>query len=192
MLWGDGSPTREFLFVDDCVEGLVLAGGALRRRRAGQPRHRRRDLDPRPRRDDRGLDGVRRRDRLGHVDAERPAATIARRLPGRGALRLPRAYRAPRGSRAHGCLVPRARASACGRLRRRRHPPARRRGTGSAPRSTPFSSRPRGSMPGHESCSPGSSRSSGWPSSPSPSPSGTTAGSTTREATRSGTRRAPG
>ena len=25
-LWGDGSPTREFLYVDDCVEGLVLAG----------------------------------------------------------------------------------------------------------------------------------------------------------------------
>jgi len=25
MLWGDGSPTREFLFVDDCVDGLVLA-----------------------------------------------------------------------------------------------------------------------------------------------------------------------
>ena len=25
VLWGDGSPTREFLFVDDCVEGLALA-----------------------------------------------------------------------------------------------------------------------------------------------------------------------
>jgi GDP-L-fucose synthase len=25
ILWGDGSPTREFLFVDDCVEGLLLA-----------------------------------------------------------------------------------------------------------------------------------------------------------------------
>ncbi len=24
-LWGDGSPTREFLFVDDCAEGLLLA-----------------------------------------------------------------------------------------------------------------------------------------------------------------------
>jgi len=24
-LWGDGSPTREFLFVEDCVEGLRLA-----------------------------------------------------------------------------------------------------------------------------------------------------------------------
>jgi GDP-L-fucose synthase len=25
LLWGDGSPTREFLYVDDCAEGLVLA-----------------------------------------------------------------------------------------------------------------------------------------------------------------------
>ena len=25
VLWGDGSPSREYLFVDDCVEGLVLA-----------------------------------------------------------------------------------------------------------------------------------------------------------------------
>ena len=25
VLWGDGTPTREFLFVDDCVEGLALA-----------------------------------------------------------------------------------------------------------------------------------------------------------------------
>jgi GDP-L-fucose synthase len=26
VLWGDGSPTREFLYVDDCVDGIVLAG----------------------------------------------------------------------------------------------------------------------------------------------------------------------
>jgi GDP-L-fucose synthase len=26
VLWGDGTPTREFLYVDDCVEGLALAG----------------------------------------------------------------------------------------------------------------------------------------------------------------------
>ena len=25
MLWGDGSPTREYLYVDDCVDGLVRA-----------------------------------------------------------------------------------------------------------------------------------------------------------------------
>jgi GDP-L-fucose synthase len=26
VLWGDGSPTREFLYVEDCAEGLELAG----------------------------------------------------------------------------------------------------------------------------------------------------------------------
>jgi GDP-L-fucose synthase len=25
VLWGDGSPTREFLYVEDCAEGIVLA-----------------------------------------------------------------------------------------------------------------------------------------------------------------------
>ena len=25
VLWGDGTPTREFLYVDDCVNGLALA-----------------------------------------------------------------------------------------------------------------------------------------------------------------------
>jgi GDP-L-fucose synthase len=26
VLWGDGSPTREFLYVEDCAEGIALAG----------------------------------------------------------------------------------------------------------------------------------------------------------------------
>ena len=40
VLWGDGSPTREFLYVDDCAEGDPARGRALRRRRAGEPRRR--------------------------------------------------------------------------------------------------------------------------------------------------------
>jgi GDP-L-fucose synthase len=28
VLWGDGSPTREFLFVDDCADGLLLAAAS--------------------------------------------------------------------------------------------------------------------------------------------------------------------
>jgi nucleoside-diphosphate-sugar epimerase len=34
MLWGDGSPTREFLFVEDAAEGIVLAG---ERYESGEP-----------------------------------------------------------------------------------------------------------------------------------------------------------
>ena len=35
---GDGTPTREFLYVADCAEGIVLCDRALRRQPAGQPR----------------------------------------------------------------------------------------------------------------------------------------------------------
>ena len=37
VLWGDGSPTREFLYVEDCAADRA-GRRALRRRRAGQPR----------------------------------------------------------------------------------------------------------------------------------------------------------
>jgi len=43
VLWGDGSPTREFLYVDDCAEGLLLAAEAYDAG-AREPRHRRRDV----------------------------------------------------------------------------------------------------------------------------------------------------
>ena len=58
-------------------------GRALRGRRDGQPRHRRGDDDPRARGDDRRPDRLRGRDRLGHVDAERAAAPLARRFSSR-------------------------------------------------------------------------------------------------------------
>ena len=73
-VWGDGSPTREFLYVDDCAEGLVLAA---ERYDGGEPVNLgtgRRDLDPRAGRDDRRRDRLRGRDRVGHVEAERAAA----------------------------------------------------------------------------------------------------------------------
>ena len=47
------SPSREFLYVDDAAEGIVLGRRALRRRRPGQPRRRPRDHDPRAGRADR-------------------------------------------------------------------------------------------------------------------------------------------
>ena len=77
VLWGDGSPTREFLYVDDCAEGILLAAERVRRCRAGEPRHGRGDLDPRSGRADRGADRLRGRHRLGHDEAERPAAAAS-------------------------------------------------------------------------------------------------------------------
>ena len=37
-VWGTGSASREFLYVDDAADGIVLGRRALRRRGAGQPR----------------------------------------------------------------------------------------------------------------------------------------------------------
>ena len=45
--WGDGSPTREFLYVDDAANGDPARGRALQRQRADQPRQRPRDQHPR-------------------------------------------------------------------------------------------------------------------------------------------------
>ncbi len=53
VLWGDGSPTREFLYVDDAAEGNRPRGAPLRPARARQPRHGRGGLDQAPRRADR-------------------------------------------------------------------------------------------------------------------------------------------
>ena len=37
VLWGDGSPTREFLYVEDAAEGILLAAERYQRPRASQP-----------------------------------------------------------------------------------------------------------------------------------------------------------
>ena len=167
MLWGDGTPTREFLYVDDCVEGLLLAGERVRRRRSGQPRHRRRDLDPRSRRNGRRASPA----STGEIvwDTSMPNGQPRRSLDASRAEEL-FGFRAPtalREGRARTVAVSRARASACRRLDAARHPPPGR-VTVSAPGSTRSSPRPRGSTPARASCSPGSSRSSGWPRSRSP------------------------
>ena len=78
VLWGDGSPTREFLYVDDCAEGLLLASARYDSSEPANLGTGRRDFDPRARRDDRRAHRLRRRDRLGYVDAERTAAPPAR------------------------------------------------------------------------------------------------------------------
>ena len=107
VLWGDGSPTREFLYVDDCVEGLVLAAerydgadpvnlGAAREISI-------RDLAELDRRRDR----VRGRDRRGTTrsrTASRAGASTP--TPRARALRVRGDDPAARGDRAHRRVVP--------------------------------------------------------------------------------------
>ena len=50
-VWGTGSASREFLYVDDAAEGIVLGSRALRRCGARQSRRRPGDHDPRTGRD---------------------------------------------------------------------------------------------------------------------------------------------
>ena len=79
-LWGDGTPTREYLYVDDCVDGLRLAA---ERYDGPEPVNLGTGVETSIRETAEIVaDGgrVQRRDPLGHVDAERPAAALARFL----------------------------------------------------------------------------------------------------------------
>jgi GDP-L-fucose synthase len=85
-VWGDGSPSREFLHARDAARGIVLA--AERRRRAREPRHGPGDHDPRARHDARRGDRLPWRNRLECLAAERSAAARARDRSRSDALRL--------------------------------------------------------------------------------------------------------
>ena len=63
------------------------------------------DLDPRARRADRRAHRLRRRDRLGHDEAERAAAPAPRRLSRAGSASGSGAHAAPRRARAHDRVV---------------------------------------------------------------------------------------
>ena len=108
-LWGDGSPTREFLYVDDCVEGLTRAAehydneAPVNLGTGEEISIRERSRRPHPRRN-----RLRRRGHVGRVAAERPAEAQARHDASRGAVRVQGADRARRRDQAHGRLVPRA------------------------------------------------------------------------------------
>ena len=106
VLWGDGSPTREFLYVDDCVEGLVLAAERYDGPEPVNLGAAREISIKRPRRADRRRHGLRGPHRVGHGEAERPAAAERRRQPGTRALRLRGANATARRDRAHRRLVP--------------------------------------------------------------------------------------
>ena len=81
VLWGDGTPTREFLYVEDAAEGIRAGGGAVQRRAAGELGDGRGDRHPRSGASRRGGSRVCRRNRLGHIQTQRSAPA----LPGRDA-----------------------------------------------------------------------------------------------------------
>ena len=84
-VWGTGSASREFLYVDDAAEGVVARRRALRRRRPGEPRRRPRDADQGAGRPHRRGHRIPRRGPLGRLQARRTAAAAGRRQPGPGA-----------------------------------------------------------------------------------------------------------
>ena len=105
VLWGDGSPTREFLYVEDCARGIC---DAAERYDGPEPVNLGagfeisiKDLAELIARHV-GYDG---RDRLGHEQAQRPAAPQARREPCEGVLRLRGARVVRRGHPPHGRVV---------------------------------------------------------------------------------------
>ena len=113
VLWGDGSPTREFLYVEDCAEGLVLAAerydgpepvnlGAGKEISIRELAELVAEVT--------GFDGT---NRVGHLEAERAAAAEHRHDARARALRLRGADAAARGARAHRRLVPRAGTGLC-------------------------------------------------------------------------------
>ena len=78
VVWGTGSATREFFYVEDAAEAIVPRDGEIRQARTRQHRRRLRDLHPGPGRPHRGTDGLPGPRRLGCVQARRPAAADAR------------------------------------------------------------------------------------------------------------------
>ena len=77
VVWGSGKATREFLFVEDAAEAIVLALQQVRQARSREHRRGQGDLDPGPRGADRRAHGLPGTDRLGRLQAGRPAAPLS-------------------------------------------------------------------------------------------------------------------
>ena len=105
-VWGTGSASREFLYVDDAAEGIVLAAEHYD---DGEPVNLGADHEL-PIRDlvehHRRARRLRGRGPLGHVQARRPAPARRRRQPGREGVRLHRPHHLRRGPARHPRLVP--------------------------------------------------------------------------------------
>jgi GDP-L-fucose synthase len=87
VVWGTGAPTREFLYVEDAAEAIVVAAeryegpdplvvGGWGYYEPGQPWFRQRDQHPRTRESGRGASGLPRSSRVGPFDARWPAAAL--------------------------------------------------------------------------------------------------------------------
>ena len=85
VVWGTGTPRREFLYVDDLADACIHLMKTYSERRARQHRHRRRHHHRRIRARGRRDRRLYRRDQLRHLAARRHAAQIARRQPARQA-----------------------------------------------------------------------------------------------------------
>ena len=85
--------------------GDRAGAAAVRQARPREHRRRQGDLDPGPRGADRRAHGVPGADRLGRLQARRPAAPLSRRLAGRDGVWLPRADPVRGRARAHDPLV---------------------------------------------------------------------------------------
>ena len=85
-LWGDGSPTREFLYVEDAAEGILLAAEHYEGSLARQPWDRGGSHDSRPCHHDCRGGRFCRTDRLGHHQAQRAASTVSGCEPGQATL----------------------------------------------------------------------------------------------------------
>ncbi len=81
-VWGSGTPTREFLYVEDAADGNRRRRGSLRERRAGESRNGERDIDPGPRDPDRDVHRFPGVVRVERGETRRSAAACAGRVSG--------------------------------------------------------------------------------------------------------------
>ena len=107
-IFGDGSDTRDYVFVDDVVDAFVRAGGDGGQRAALQHGHRDRDLHAATPLGGRRRRGRARRARAASAPARRPEAVVPRHRPGHGRPRLGAEGADGRRHRADGRLLPRA------------------------------------------------------------------------------------
>jgi len=89
VVWGDGSPTREFLYVEDAAEAIVLAVERYDKPDPVNLGVGLRDHHPRPRDVDRRADRLSRAGHVGRQSAQRATAPGAGHKPCREGVRLP-------------------------------------------------------------------------------------------------------